>query len=220
MNAYFNNIQSTFPTVYEARRQLNAEFFEKGRIIDAVSITYHPVQYGPMSHGGLEIEGSCYSLRNLAGPWWAIPKVQSYHKKIYRIRRRERDEGELAFIRFAIAVTPQQLHSIQNNIDNVRGMVGLSCMHATKRALSKYTGLNIPFPICLYPTTTAAALWIAKKIGSKKISKIDPYVSHRTGGVMIVDAAIAIVPEMMAIAACVGMLFISALIIFAFYNAK
>lgn len=160
MTVYLNNVKSDFSDIYQARKQLNSEFFKRGRIIDAVSFLYYPVQHGPMSHAEMEIEGSCYYFRSCVGPC-TIPDIKSYHKRIYNIRRGEWDE--LAFVRFSIAVTPEQLHKIQNDIENLRSMVGLTCMHGVKRALKRYTGYSIPFPICLFPTSTAATLYISKK---------------------------------------------------------
>lgn len=212
---HLNHIQLAFPEAYEAKKNLNADFLENGRIAGAVSFLYYPVQNGPMSHAELEIEGVCYNLRSCVGPC-TIPQVQSYHRRIYKIRRgNEYGFVELAFVRFGIPVTPKQLNHIQKDIENLKSMTGLTCMHGVKRALKKYTGYSMPFPICLYPTTTAAALYISKNMmRSKKISQIDPQISHRSRGLIIVDTSIAVLTEMMAIAASVGCLYINALILF------
>ena len=208
MTTYISSIQSTFPQVYEAKRKLNEEFLEKGRILDAIAFLYYPVQHGPMSHGELEIEGSCYYFRSCVGPW-KIPEIHSYHKKIYKIRRSvEGKLPELAFVRFGITITPKQLNHIRTHIDDLRGMVGLTCMQAVQRALSRYTNYSIPFPISLFPTTTAAVLYVAKKIiGSSRITSIDPQIYHRPLGFRLCDVILGVAPEGMGIAASVTLVY-------------
>lgn len=198
MTVSLSNKLSISPKTYALKRKLNKEFLEKGRILDAVSILYYPVQYGPSPHGELSIEGSCYYFRNGNGPY-SIPKIKSYHKRIYNIRR-NKGSSVLGFIRIGIVTTPKQVKNIQRNIQDIRGMVGLTCMHAVKRVLDKYTDFSILFPISLFPTISTASLLVAKKtFASRKISRIEPHMFHRPKTHLMADAFFATLLEVMAI---------------------
>lgn len=202
------------PAAYEAKKRLNAEFFQKARIPGAVSFLYYPIQHGPAPHAELEVEGRCYSFRSGMGPC-KIPTDKSYHKRIYKIRQNKNDgrPPPLGFVRFGITATPAQIANIQENIEDLRETVGLTCIHAVKRALKEYVDFSIPAPLGIGPTSTAAALYLSKNIlGSKKISQIEPHMSHRPTHLIAMDTLFGVLPEMTVIAYTVGFLYVAALI--------
>lgn len=107
-----------------------------------------------MSHAEFEMEGTCYYFRSGIGPC-AIPESKSYHKRIYKIRRDAGFQPELAFVRIGINVTPKEIRKIQDEIENIKPMIGLTCIHGVNRVIKKYSELSVPFPVSLFPTMIA-----------------------------------------------------------------
>jgi len=176
MTAYLDIIRLNYPNTYEARQRLNEEFYDQSKIPNAVSIIYYPVQHGPMSHAEFEVEGTCYYFRSGIGPC-RIPDSKSYHKRVYKIRRDTGFQPELAFVRIGINVSPKQIKKIHEEIDGIKTMLGLTCMHGVNRVIKRYTDYSVPFPVSLFPTMSAGYLLASKKLSSShKISKIDPHI--------------------------------------------
>lgn len=57
-------------------------------------------------------------------------------------------------------------------------------------------------------------------MGSKKICQIDPQIFHRSRELIIADTILAVLPEMMAIAACVVYLYITTRILLFVYAKR
>jgi hypothetical protein len=199
---YLNSLQSEFPKVCKKRKKVDEEFFEKGRIPDALSILYYPGQHAlqyeiPIPHSELLVENSIINFRvNSHDP---IPGIKSYSKRIYDIGRSIADKPTpLIFVRIGITITPKQLNHLLTDIKNLRAIIGWNCMDGVKIALDRYADYHIPRPICLYPGVTAATLLIAKKFfGSNRISSIDPQIYHRTRTVRTINIISGVVPEVL-----------------------
>lgn len=204
MSLYINEIRANFPEVFENKRKLNEEFFQQGRINSALSVLYYPIKHGISTHTQLEVQGRCYTLRSCLGPspFKAVPEAKSYDGKLCRIRRAlikpDCPRGKVAplgFIRFAITVTPQELQRIEQEIETIRSMIGINCMHAVERVLTNYTSCSPPFPLSLFPSLSALILGY----GTDQVAFVDPHLSHRTPAIRRLDFALGLIPEGMAL---------------------
>lgn len=209
MSLYVSQIQANFPGVFENKRKLNAEFFQQGRITGALSVLYYPLKHGPSTHTQLEVQGRCYTLRSCVGPspLKPVPEAKSYDGKLCRIRRAlikphcpAGKATPLGFIRFGIAITPQELQRIEQEIDPIRSMLGITCMHAVARVLNTYTACSPPFPLSIFPSLSALIL----RFGTEQVASVESHLCHRTPAIRRLDFALGLIPEGLALG-CLGL---------------
>ncbi len=147
------------------KKKLNSEFMKEAKINDLVSYIYYPsIVIG--GHSEVEAEGICADID-------FFKKTKLLDHRLRKIRRAASSEMNFPFFRYVIAVTPEQLAKLRENIsESTPG----HCAFASLTKLSKNCNYNVPFLFKL-PPPLASGLYLhcAKALGSKRISKIEFY---------------------------------------------
>ncbi len=139
---------------------LNEEFIRKAQIQGLVSYIYYPSTHYIFGHSEVEVEGRSWTL---------MRDFTFGSKSLSRMIQSSKSGRGYSFFRFDIAVTPNQLIEMRENVWKIRSII---CSHGALRSLSRYGKYSVPLPLTITPFISAAYLMIAKKMGSKRIKQI------------------------------------------------
>ena len=119
-----------------------------------------------ITHTDIRIGSPIYSA------FLGLSKTGDFHKKYARAIS---GEGK-PFFRFKLAVSKEEflrLKSIVDDADNYKKRRLQTCIGGACKMLRENTEINIPFPFSQVPTLNALYLMLLKRLGHKKILKVE-----------------------------------------------
>ena len=129
--------------------------------MNTVSYIYYPKQNSRnIGHGALVIDGCVCGFRSWDG-FYAEPLGE-------KIERSKSGKGYPFFL-FDITISPEQLALLR---EHKKESLGYSCSQDALIPLSRYGGYSVPFPFNVLPMIAALYLTAAKRLGSRRITKI------------------------------------------------
>ncbi|MBK9038081.1 MAG: hypothetical protein IPL83_02785 [Bdellovibrionales bacterium] len=137
-----------------------------------VEIIWYPnSQYFPVTHTELVVDGTL---------WSGFFGYQMEGESVDRERAAK--IGGRGFLSFHLKVTDSELHRIQKYLKENSGKFKLQfCVSAVCNAVTKNSGIVIPFPFSQVPTLAVAYLGLVQKLGYKRVTKIE-WVGQRKLG--------------------------------------
>lgn len=129
-----------------------------------IEIIWYPnSKYFPVTHTEIVVDGTLWS--GFFGYQMEGDSVD---------RERAAKTGGKGFLSFHLKVTDSELHRIQEYLKENSGKFKFqSCVSAACKAVTKNSGIVIPFPFSQVPTLAAAYLGVLQKLGYKRVTKIE-----------------------------------------------
>lgn len=171
---------------HQKRITLNADFFKNASINTMVSYIYYPTDRATQGHSELEVEGTCWTLSQLA-----VRKSLLEHKIIKSTTpvpsKPFKMQGKY-FKRYIITVTPEELKRLNYSLEKsmlfknrsklmltilyIQEILYKTCSYTVLSKLSETCNFHVPMPFKISPFLTA--LYIMYTV-PKKINNIEGY---------------------------------------------
>lgn len=140
------------------------KLIDEATIDKEVEIIWYPnSQYFPVTHTELVVDGTLWN--GFFG--YQMEGVSVDRERAAKI-------GGRGFLSFHLKVTDSELHRIQDYLKQNSGKFKLqSCVSALCKAVTKNSGIVIPFPFSKVPTLAVSYLGLVQKLGYKRVTKIE-----------------------------------------------
>lgn len=156
-----DKLKTTSPAT---QNQVTTEVIDEDQLAKEVQIFWYPnSRYLTMTHTEFAVNETLWDA------------TAGFHKTgSPTAARRAANQGGFGYVAFHIKVTPNELQEITRFLDENNNKKRLqNCMSGTCNAITKNSGVIIPFPFSKVPTLAAAYLTVAKKLGYERIAEIE-----------------------------------------------
>lgn len=135
-----------------------------GKIDDKVAIYWYPkAGYVAISHSELQVGDEI----------WSGVMVNRLKQETPAIAKQKAMKSNKGYFKFDVSVTPEELKRLQDDLRARNGKsTGQMCIGSACKALTKNTGLVVPFPFTQIPTLNAIYLTAMHKLGYARIPNI------------------------------------------------